>query len=213
MSRIATSSATARSRASTARPYDSQLRAHQAEGTRARILDAAVRVMAAGIASLSIPAVAREAGVSIPTVYRHFGTKGELLAAVYPHVVRRAGLNQLVPPRTLDELRDGVRTMFEQVDSFDDLARAAMASPAAAEARQLSMPDRMAQIRRLADSIEPKLTAPDRDRISRLLAVLVASSSLRMWRDHLGSSVDEAADDIDWVVRAAIAASTTRTAR
>jgi hypothetical protein len=29
-----------------------------------------------------------------------------------------------------------------------------------------------------------------------------------MWRDHLGSSIEEAADDIDWVIRAAIAAST-----
>jgi hypothetical protein len=28
-----------------------------------------------------------------------------------------------------------------------------------------------------------------------------------MWRDHLGVSVEQAADDIDWVMRAAIAAS------
>ena len=47
--------------------------------------------MASGLASLSIPAVAREAGVSVPTVYRHFGTKDDLLAAVYPHVARGSG--------------------------------------------------------------------------------------------------------------------------
>jgi hypothetical protein len=28
---------------------------------------------------------------------------------------------------------------------------------------------------------------------------------MRIWRDHLGSSVDEAADDIVWILRAAIA--------
>jgi hypothetical protein len=31
-----------------------------------------------------------------------------------------------------------------------------------------------------------------------------------MWRDHLGLSVDEAADDVDWIVRAAIAAASNR---
>jgi AcrR family transcriptional regulator len=195
----------------TTRAYRSQLRAEQAEETRARILDAAVRVMAAGLAFVSIPAVAREAGVSVPTVYRHFGTKSDLLAAVYPHVVRRAGLDTVRPPRSIDELRDGVRAYFDHVDSFDDLARAAMASPASEEVRALSMPDRRAIFRHVADTIEPKLPEADRDRIARLLAVLTASSSLRMWRDHLGSSVDEAADDVEWVVRAAIAAATRRT--
>lgn len=188
------------------RPYRSQLREEQAEETRGRILDATVRVSADGPASLSIPAIAREAGVSVPTIYRHFGTKQDLLAAVYPHVVRRAGLDKLRPPRSIEELRDGVRAHFDRVESFDDLARAAMASPASAEVRALSMPDRLAVFRRIADTIKPRLAEPDRDRVARLLVVLTASSSLRMWRDHLGSSVDEAADDIDWIVQAAIAA-------
>ena len=192
------------------RPYRSQLRAQQAEETRARILDATLRVMAAGIASVSIPGVAHEARVSVPTIYRHFGTKRDLLAAVYPHVVRRAGLNALVPPRSVDELRDGVRAIFDRLDSVDDLARAAMASPAAAEARRLSMPGRVAFGRQLADSIEPALATADRDRIARLLVVLITSSSLRVWRDHLDSSVDEAADDIEWVIRTAIAGARSR---
>lgn len=188
------------------RTYRSELRAQQAEATRARILDATARVMADGIASVSIPAVAREAGVSVPTVYRHFATKPDLLAAVYPHLLRRSGLDRLVPPRSLDELREAVRMLFDRTDSFDDLARAAMASPASAEVRRISMPGRLGLAREFADSIEPGLGEADRDRIARLIVVLTASSSVRMWRDHLGSSVDEAADDVDWIVRAAIAA-------
>ncbi|MFN2484977.1 MAG: TetR/AcrR family transcriptional regulator [Candidatus Limnocylindria bacterium] len=189
-----------------ARRYHSELRAQQADETRARILDATLRVMARGIATLSVPDVAREAGVSVPTVYRHFRTKLDLLAAVYPHVVRRHGLKEFVPPRSLDELRDGVRTIFGQVDSFDDLERAAMASPASDEVRKLSVPRRLAAIRQLVEAIDPNLVERDRDRITRLLAVLVTSSSLRVWRDQLGASVDQAADDIDWAVRAAVAA-------
>lgn len=188
------------------RTYRSELRTEQAEGTRERILDATLRVMAQGLASVSIPAVAREAGVSVATIYRHFGTKSDLLAALYPHMVHRTGLSEIRVPRSLDELRDGVRAIFERVDSFDDLARAAIASPAAEEARRVSMPDRVAMTRRFADTILPNLRAADRDRIARLLVIVTASTALRTWRDHLGSSVDEAADDVDWIVRAAIAA-------
>jgi AcrR family transcriptional regulator len=186
------------------RAYRSELREEQTEDTRARILDATMRVMATGLASLSVPAVAREAGVSVPTIYRHFRTKAELLAAVYPHAARRAGLDAVADPRSLDELGPMIRALLERLDNLDDLSRAAMASPVASEVRSATMPTRLQRIRRLADSIEPKLRQADRDRITRLLAVLMTSSSLRMWRDHLGLSVDEVAKEIDWIVRAAI---------
>ncbi len=184
-----------------------ELRAAQAQATQARILDATVSVMARGVASVSIPAVAREAGVSVPTVYRHFRTKHDLLAAIFPHVLRRAGLDDLVPPRSIDDLGRGVRDLFERVDSAGDLARAAAVSPAADEVRRVDMPARLEMSRRIADSIEPKLTPGDRDRIARLLTILISASALRVWRDHLGSTVEEAANDIDWVISAAIAAS------
>jgi hypothetical protein len=101
-----------------------------------------------------------------------------------------------------------VRALFERIDSAGDLARAAAASPAADEVRRVDMPARLEMSRRLADSIVAKLTPGDRDRIARLLTILISASALRVWRDHLGSTVEEAANDIDWVISAAIAAST-----
>lgn len=190
-----------------AREYRSELRDGQAQATRERILDAAMRVMARGIASLSVPAVAREAGVSVPTVYRHFGTKRDLLAAVYPHAARQAGLDRLVPPSSIDGLRDGVREYFGRLDGMGSDARAAMASIAADEVRGATMANRMPVWERLADSVRPPLAPADRDRLVRVLAVLVTSASMRMWHDHLGTSVDQAADDVAWLVNAAVAAS------
>jgi AcrR family transcriptional regulator len=204
MSRIATRPA---------RTYRSELREAQAEDTRARILDATLRVMATGLAGLSVPAVAREASVSVPTVYRHFRTKRELLAAVYPHAARRSGLDTIADPRSLDELRPLIRAVIDRLDTLDDLSRAAMASPGASEVRHATMPTRHERLRRLTDAIEPQLRKADRDRITRLLMVLTASASLRMWRDHLGLSGDEVADDVDWIVRAAIAAASERQER
>ena len=193
-----------------ARTYRSELRSQQAQETRARILDAAVQVIAEGLAFVSVPGVARAAGVSVPTVYRHFATKHDLLAAIYPHAMRRAGLDVPVIPRSMDELRQGLRAYFERTDSLGDLARAAMASPASDDVRRLNIPRRLAAFRGVADSIEPKPSEVDRDRIARLLVILTASSALRMWRDQLGSSVDEAADDVDWVLRAVIASATSK---
>lgn len=191
----------------TRRRYHSALRAEQALATRGRILDAATAVMYRGVASLSIPAVAQEAGVSVPTVYRHFPTKTALLASLYPHLAQRAGLDELTPPRTVSELREGVRAYFERLDALGEAERFAMASPAAEEVRQATMGHRLGTFRRVVDAIDPAPTQPDRARLVRLMAVLVRSSSLRVWRDHLGVSVDQAADDIDWVMKAAIAAS------
>jgi AcrR family transcriptional regulator len=162
--------------------------------------------MTMGLASLSVPAVAREAGVSVPTVYRHFGTKAELLTEMYPHAARRSGLDGIPDPSTVGDVRSAVRAIFERLDAMDDVSRAAIASPIADEVRHATMPSRVTRIRRLGESIEPPLAKPDLDRITRILVILISSSSLRTWRDHLGASPEEAADDIDWVLRAAIAA-------
>jgi len=188
------------------RAYSSQLREQQALETRARILDATLRVMAGGIASVSIPDVAREAGVSVPTVYRHFGTKQALLAAVYPHLAHRAGLGEVPVPETVDEFREMVRTIFSRLHSVGGAARVAMAMPASEEARRTQMPNRYAMSRRFAARVMPTAAKVEQDRLARVLIVLASSSAMVLWMDHLGSSVDEAADDIDWVLRTAIAA-------
>ena len=191
-----------------ARPYRSELRRRQAEETRFRILDATVRVMARGLASTSIPAVAREAGVSVPTVYRHFRTKEELFAALYPHVVYRGAVAQLPLPESLDGFGPGLRKQFASLEAIGDTERAAMASPAGEEARRSNMPRRIARTRELADAIVPAGSPIDRERLTRLLVVLTGAAAFRTWRDHLGCSPDEAADDVDWAVRTLIGANT-----
>jgi AcrR family transcriptional regulator len=192
------------------RVYRSQLRAEQAEDTRERILDATVRVAAKSPAGISVPDVAREAGVSVPTIYRHFRTKGELFAAVYPHLGRRAGFGVVAEPQSVEEFHEMVRTVFGGLDSLGEVARRAIASPAADEARRAQMPARLAMSRHFAETVAPNGAKADLDRIARVFVVLTMSSAMRVWRDHLGSSVDEAADDVEWMLRAAIQAATRR---
>lgn len=192
------------------REYRSELRAQQAEDTRARILDAALRVMADGFASVSIPNVAREAGVSVPTVYRHFNTKQDLLDSLYPYLIRRSGLTTPPPPRTVAEIRQGVIDYLGHLDSLDDFSRAVLASPASDEARARSMARRFDLLRPVVESIEAPISKADRDRILRLIVVLTSSPALRLLHDHLGASTEDVAEDVDWFVRAAVAAASGR---
>jgi len=189
-----------------ARGYRSELRAQQAATTRERILDATTRVMAGGLADLTVPAVARAAGVSVPTVYRHFKTKRDLLAGLQPHLQQRAGIDPGALPTSIDDLRGTLVSLIGSMDGLDDTMRAALASPAADEVRRVHAPNRFRIGQKIADAIAPDLPERERDRIARLLLVLTSSSALRMWRDQLELSVEEIADDIDRALRAAIAA-------
>lgn len=187
------------------RRYRSDLRARQAASTRDRILDATVRVMAEGLAELTVPAVARAAGVSVPTVYRNFRTKRELLAGLQPYLQQRARIDPGTLPTSIDGLRDTLVSLIGGMEGLDEVLRAALASPAGEAARRVHAPRRFALARAVADAVAPDLSGADRDRVARLLVVLTSSSALRMWRDHLGLSVDETADEIDRALRALIA--------
>jgi AcrR family transcriptional regulator len=58
---------------------------------RELLLDAAAKVFSAGGPQASLEAVAREAGVGIGTLYRHFPTREALFDAVYRHEVDLLG--------------------------------------------------------------------------------------------------------------------------
>ncbi|MGO4758231.1 helix-turn-helix domain-containing protein, partial [Streptomyces sp. 2MCAF27] len=64
------------------RRYDSVRRTTQAQQTRAEIADAARRLFVSqGWAATTVRDVAREAGVSVPTVYAAYGNKTGLTRA------------------------------------------------------------------------------------------------------------------------------------
>lgn len=74
------------------RPYSSPRRKAQAALTRAAILDAARRrFVARGYSATSVADVAEEAGVALKTVQAIFGTKRELLLAVWHRAIAGDG--------------------------------------------------------------------------------------------------------------------------
>jgi AcrR family transcriptional regulator len=68
---------------------------------RARILEVAARVFAEHGAAASTEQVATEAGVAIGTVFRHFPTKADLLAAIMKDTLARLAEQTAAPDATL----------------------------------------------------------------------------------------------------------------
>ena len=74
-----------------ARSYTQRLRAEKSTQTRAAIL-AAARDLFAEADELKVDQIADRAGVSVPTLYTHFESKGKLLSAVVGEISREVGL-------------------------------------------------------------------------------------------------------------------------
>ena len=133
------------------RRYDSPVRREQARQTRAAVVQAAQRrFLADGYASTTLAAVARDAGVSVDTVYAVFGSKRGLLAAVMDVNVGgddepRAVLDRELPQRMRAEsdqrrqislFATGMAGELERMRPLDDVLRsAAAADPDVAAAR------------------------------------------------------------------------------
>jgi AcrR family transcriptional regulator len=186
-------------RSSRLRPYESPLRDEQAEVTRQRILDALVRTMGKGVAGLSVPAVAAEAGVSVPTVYRHFRTKADLVAALAPYLARKTGLMEF-PEVAGDDLAAAARELYRRNETMDAEVRAAMASQLGQEVRRRTMPDRVSLIRKNVAQRVPGLSATDLDRLTRVLLILMSSATMRAYKDYLGMNATDAAEDVAWTI-------------
>ena len=118
--------------------YHSPLRQEQMKRTREQILEGLIKTFAGGITSLSIPEVARNAGVSVPTVYRYFRTKRELVEALQGYLLEKSGLGQGMsgPPQSPEELITTIRRMYASLEGQDEAMRAAAVSELANELRR-----------------------------------------------------------------------------
>lgn len=117
------------------RRYDSLRRTAQAQQTRAEIASAARRLFVSrGWAATTVRDVAREAGVSVPTVYSAYGNKTSLALALADATSLAAGIPQMVeeleaaesnPPRQIAAMASYDRRLYEHAGDIITLAREA----------------------------------------------------------------------------------------
>ncbi len=95
------------------RPYRSTRRADQVAQTRRDVLATAGSLFRAhGYTAVSMPSIAREAGVAVETIYRGFGSKAGLFKAVIDAVVAGGPARADVPVQD----RPAIRAVIEEPD-------------------------------------------------------------------------------------------------
>ena len=196
-----TNTRSVQSPAAESRSYESPLRAEQRERTRERILDAATELLAQeGFEDLTIPVVARQAGVSVRTVYCHFPTKEALHEAVADLLDRQVG--SVAYPDSADELPRFAAELFESFGRLESLIRATLHSTAGREVRQQG---RKRRLPGLEKALEKELSGLDPVARRQVLATLYVTHNSPAWqamRDYFGLSNSEAAAASAWATRA-----------
>ncbi len=182
---------------STSKP---RLRQEHARQTRELILEGLVRTMARGIATLSIPAVAREAGVSIPTVYRYFRTKRELIEALGGYLLEKSGIKIAQLPRSPQELALSVREVFLRLEGLDETIRAASVSELGKELRKEGIPMRLKVIENALAPVAAQFNETDWRHLCNIVLVLTSSAMVRVFKDYLDLAGGEAADTVTWAI-------------
>jgi AcrR family transcriptional regulator len=170
------------------------------ERTRDLIMEGLIRTMANGAVTWSIPEVAREAGVSVPTIYRYFRTKQELVEGLSAYVVRKAGLAAMPPPRNPQELVAMVREMYIRSEGMSDAMKMASVSELAQEIRKESIPVRLNMIEMALAPVLSSFSEQERVYLVRMILLLTSSALIRAFDQYLDLAGTEAADTISWAI-------------
>jgi AcrR family transcriptional regulator len=176
-------------------------RAAMAEESRRRILEATVATLARGVEELSMPAVAKEAGVSVPTVYRNFPDKKALMAATLEHLGRLRGYGG--PPAKVDDLEASLVREYEKSANLPQQVQIALASTPMIKARtdaglrSKRQKDVVAMLGPMLEDVAPE----DREPLVAMATVLCSSYTMRTFGLLVGASPAEAARTVAWTIR------------
>ena len=183
------------------RSYESPLRAEQRERTRARILEAAVELLAdKALEELKIPVVARKAGVSVRTVYVHFPTKDALVEAISELLDERLGA--ITFPERADDVPAFAAGLFGGFDRDEQLFTAAARTK---PGREVSGRRRGKRIKELERALAQDLADLEPLARRQALAAIYSMHGVATWRamkDYFGLTGAQAGEASAWAIGA-----------
>jgi AcrR family transcriptional regulator len=187
------------------------LRGRQADETSRRIVDALVALVGENTAtpdSISVSDVAARAGVSVATVYRHFGTKDALFGAIASVAFEEFSGSAEVP--RLDTLADNLRSMFGQMQRHEGFVRATLSQREfGREVRRRREPDRTSMVAGLTAPVSDRLDAEQTAGLGMLVRLLTSALAYIYLTDKGRYDPDEAAALATWAVDALVHAAGT----
>lgn len=190
------------------RSYESPLRREQADRTRLALLEACEALLQElSLDEVTLPRVAKRAGVTAPTAYRHFPTQDALVTAFVEHLRHRIGMGHAaltsIPP---DRLHEIPRSNYAAYEKDGALLRAIMQSPSFDRARLASPTDRAGMAMSVWAAREGAVgEAALRERLGPIY-LLLTPAAWRWLRDTWGLDAPSAERAASWAIGALCAA-------
>ncbi len=167
--------------------------------TRQRIIESFIALLEeSDDAAVSTATLAKKAGVSLRTVYRHFPSRDDLLSATADWL--NTEVFGLVAGENARELVEGFRVAAAKFDTRPSLARI-LAVTRVGRSMRSTFRNRLAfQRRRTLWLDAPDVSAPDRLRAEAVIACLDNVLSWLTLREEFGMDGKEAGKIISWAI-------------
>lgn len=168
--------------------------------TRRRIVDAVAELLAAADpVALSVPEVAKHAGVSIRTVYRHFEDKAALIRSVAE--VDDPAIRLPLPSPDGSDLCAYLRLAWSD-DVQRPHLRAQLTTSAGQQVRAERRRSQRPYLGAVFEAWSVEMDDASKQRLVDLVQLMTGSAALVELTDVLGESIEEAAAAATWAVEA-----------
>lgn len=182
------------------RRYHSPLRAARARETREAILEGVATWMQRKPGeTFTLEGIARLAGIERRTVFRHFATKEDLLAAFWQRLNHKVAPQTL--PASLAELLAAPRETFAQFDADEAVIRSSLHAQAGREMRLARAPERRQAFRAALREVTRSAAATERRHLECVAHALYSAAAWETMRDYAGVSGKEAGAAVSWALR------------
>jgi AcrR family transcriptional regulator len=191
-----------------ARTYQSPLRDEQARRTRNLILDALVELLADRRADdITTREIANRAGVSQPTVYRHFADRTALLQGISARIGDLMNMPDGIPVvGSIDEVGPSIEVLFVASDEFAVEVRAEVLLNADPRRYSPETQRRSAEFLDLVAAAFPDLDERRHAQVAGLLRCVGSSQSWLRMREEFGVPGVESGPLARWAIDTLIAA-------
>jgi AcrR family transcriptional regulator len=179
---------------------DGSLRDQQQQLTREIILRSVADQLEIGDASeITVPGVARSAGVSVRTVYRHFASREDLIREAADWISAHLFGASLMP-ETVTELAADYREHLLAFDQHPKLVRAMAVSRAGNSVRSARRARRLESLSRALGEVTENLSHEERRQAEAMFGYLVNMLAWMTMRDEYGLTGEEIAGAMDWAL-------------
>jgi AcrR family transcriptional regulator len=184
------------------RAYSSNLRQQQQENTRRLIMESVAAIIAEGhLLSFSVQDVAKRAGVSYASVYRHFPTRETLLEALYETEAQVIGSKLTLTSLSLEEISAAVGRLVEMLEQSPTVAQAATMAFAVSNIQPENRRIRDRNFQDMITETFPHLDPPIAKQATAIICHLYSTLTWATLKGRFGLNQEDLTEALTWAMQ------------